>query len=199
METEPGISIGTRLPSRMYARKFENRLRAGLIPLGAALCLCFAAGSSAARELPKIPARADFIGAWVARNFGPTIYALTEKGSQQGKIIHEKMLLMIEPVKGADNLVRCRFYEWTADYSTVLGPEYGIGVYDPTTGTLTLGGPSQGINPVKLLPGPKLQYIHAKAMQDNSWMSVRYLWPLDAKAAQKIETNLKEKEKAFRK
>lgn len=152
-----------------------------------------AGGTLRAQEVPAVPTRGDFIGAWVAKDFDPVIYISSEAGTENGKVLHQKMLLFIEPVEDAEHLVRCTFYEWNDDYSTVLGPEYGIGIHDPTDGTLVLGGPAQGLNPVKLLPGRKLQYVHAKAMADNSWMSVRYLWPLDEDAARKLGATLEKK------
>lgn len=167
--------------------------KSGIVILLALALSLMAGGTLRAQEVPAVPTRGDFIGAWVAKDFDPVIYISSEAGTENGKVLHQKMLLFIEPVEDAEHLVRCTFYEWNDDYSTVLGPEYGIGIHDPTDGTLVLGGPAQGLNPVKLLPGRKLQYVHAKAMADNSWMSVRYLWPLDEDAARKLGATLEKK------
>jgi hypothetical protein len=151
-------------------------------------------GSSRAQDVHLLPTRGDFVGAWVSKTADASIYATESGDAQKGSLVFEKTLLVIEPVEEAAFLVRCRMYEWADDYSTVLGPDYGIGVYDPTTGTLLLAGPSQGANPVKLLPGPVLQYLHSKALKDVSWVSLRYLWPIEDVAARQLEATLQEKQ-----
>lgn len=160
----------------MFARRF---------PILVLLALLGPAASASAQTAP-LAKRSDYFGCWLTAKAEPV---LIDKGTG-GTVIRQSMLLFIWPAEDAEYLVRCRFLEWPPDESFLIGPEAGEGLYDPTTGHLLLGGPSQGVNTVQLLPDGRLLYLHAKSMPDKGVMSVRFLKRVDEAAARDLEKRL---------
>jgi len=151
-----------------------------------------------AGETAQLAKRSDYFGWWLTAKAEPTIIDHGEGDGKGGALIHEKMLLFIEPAEEGDYLVRCHFYEWPPDESTLVGPAAGSGVYDPTTGDLLLSGISQGESPVKLLPTGEMLYLHAKSMPNRAVASARLLRHLDDASAYDLETRLIAKQRTLK-
>lgn len=108
-------------------------------------------------------------------------------------MLNQKMLLRFDYIKGTDYLVLGHIFEWDEKMTTVLGPTYQNGAYNPALGFLTFGFPTGGLDHVTQSEADKLLYVHTKSA-NLSAMSVRPLKRMDCKEADKLEAELVKKQ-----
>lgn len=143
-------------------------------------------GSARAAELK------DMTGCWVTKDAPATSLETDSTKPDAVKVIFEKMLLVFDRMEHTKYLVFGHIYEW--DETTVLGPQYQNGVFDPIAKNLTFGFPEGGLDTVYSLDRDTLLYVHKKS-SSLSAMSVRRMSRLDCSKAKALERELLSKKK----
>ena len=138
-----------------------------------------------------------FIGCWASEAFAPTSLLADASKAESATVVREKMWLKIRMIENTDYLVFSHIYEWDDKNTYVLGPTYQNGAYNPQAGFLTFGFPNGGLDHVTMSGPDRLLYVHAKSATDKSAMSVRMLTRLDCNDADRMEAELKQRQKTL--
>lgn len=125
----------------------------------------------------------DYLGCWIS--IEPSALTIeTDYDKPDGYIVRiESMMLSIERVDSKPefrDLVKGSFDVWSDNAKFYIPTQYYNGVFNPVVRSIIQGGPGQG-NSTFYLDGEKLVFIHHKASERSSDMSVRYLKRLDCK------------------
>jgi len=123
------------------------------------------------------------LGCWIS--IEPSALTIeTDYNKPDGDIVRiESMMLSIERVDSGPefrNLVKGAFDIWSDSAKSFIATQYYNGVFNPVVRSIIQGGLGQG-NSTFYLEGDKLVFIHHKASERSSDMSVRYLTRLDCK------------------
>lgn len=134
----------------------------------------------------------DFLGCWIS--IEPSALTIeTDYNKPDGYIVRiESMMLSIERVDSRPefrDLVKGAFDIWSDNAKFFIPTQYYNGVFNPVARSIIQGGPGQG-NSTFYLDGDKLVFIHHKASERSSDMSVRYLKQLDCKEMMERRTKL---------
>jgi hypothetical protein len=156
-----------------------------------ALALFFSAGSTVDGSASAAELK-DMTGCWVTKEAAATSLETDSTKPDAVKVVFEKMLLMFERMENTEHLVLGHIYEW--DESTVLGPQYQNGVFDPVAKNLTFGFPEGGLDTVYSLDRDTLLYVHKKSSTVSA-MSVRPMSRLACSEAKALERELLGKKK----
>jgi hypothetical protein len=165
------------------ARARPSNLWLGVLVIG--LCTIFAARSTPAisGEPQTGVTLEDYLGCWTS--IEPAgLTTETDYNKPDGYIVLiESMMLSIERVNSKPefrDLVKGAFDIWSDNAGTLIPTQYYNGVFDPVLRSVTQGAPGQG-NSTLHLEGDQLAYVHHKATEKSSDMSVRYLKRFDCK------------------
>jgi hypothetical protein len=104
----------------------------------------------------------------------------------------ESMMLSIERVNTKPefrDLVKGAFDIWSDADKTLIPTQYYNGVFNPVVRSIIQGAPGQG-NSTLYLEDYTLVFVHHKATEKSSDMSVRYLKRLDCKEMVEQRTKL---------
>ncbi len=130
----------------------------------------------------------SFVGCWMTDKPEPIVILGADGKADDYQIFHENMLLFIEPIEDTQ-LVKGRYYAFSPDLKSVIGPAYVDGAFNPAEGVLTVGEPKGGLNRVHLRPDKTILYVHTKAAATAD-MSVRELDRMACDAAGSKEEEL---------
>jgi hypothetical protein len=139
----------------------------------------------------------DYLGCWISTEpAGLTIE--TDLSKPDGYLVLvESMMLSIERVNDKPefrDLVKGAFDIWSDADKTLIPTQYYNGVFDPVARSIVQGAPGQG-NSTIYVEGDKLIYVHHKASEKSSHMSLRYLGKIDCKDMSERRSKLQETHK----
>lgn len=126
----------------------------------------------------------SFNGYWVTQTFSPI--------NTPAGVLHQKMLLNIQPLPGSNDLYRLYYYVWTKDFAQVSGPNFENGVLDPETGWIYMGGAGKNRDFIKLENG-RMFYFLKNNLAGSGKSSILNLMKVDDQTGLQLEAIVKKK------